>query len=142
MPCIILESQKRGLLTLLLPIRTLFQIQTLLWKKRKKKNRSTMEKNLQNNSEEIQRTLQSFQLVLLKTTRNEKTHVPDQLFILPSSSFKNRSQDIRKKSLQKVSRSSPSIALLISQKKINLAQVYIHVSYKQSFPSDIVCEHQ
>lgn len=142
MPCIILESQKRGLLTLLLPIRTLFQIQTFIMEKKEKKIEVQWKKTFKITQKKVQRTLQSLQLVLLKMTRNEKTHVPDQLFILTSSAFKNSPRDIRKRSLQKVSRSSPSAALSVSQKKISLTQLYIHVSYKQSFPSDILCEHQ
>lgn len=76
-----------------------------------------MEKTFKITPKKVQRTLQRFQLVLLKVTRNEKT--PDQLFILISSAFKNRSQEIRKKSSQEVSRFSPSIALSISQKTIH-----------------------
>lgn len=110
--------------------------------KKGKKIEVQWKKTFKITQKKVQRTLQSLQLVLLKMTRNEKTHVPDQLFILTSSAFKNSSRDIRKRSLQKVSRSSPPIALSVSQKKISLTQLYIHVSYKQSFPSDILCEHQ
>lgn len=56
-----------------------------------------MEKTFKITHKEVQRTLQSFQFVLLKMIRNEKT--PDQLCILINSAFKNKSQDIRKKSL-------------------------------------------
>lgn len=49
-------------------------------KKEKKKVEVQWKKTFKITQKKVQRTLQSFQLVLLKTTRNEKTHVPDQLF--------------------------------------------------------------